>query len=247
MYSYDHYHAEHYSEVTSAAYEVSAAYLMRHVPTVQRLLDFGCGVGGFLVAAAARGVDAHGVEFHPSAVERAATATGLPVTLLADIEAADAKFDVIHLGDVLEHLPEPEATMRTLAQRLAPNGCFFVEGPIEQNLSVVRAVAATLKTAGRKVGRHASGSLPPFHLTFTTAASQQHFFNTVLKYRTERFDVSETGWPYVSVSGTNHSLSAKVRRLLGTLAVEASRLNAFLPDELKLANRFTAIVRPTGS
>ena len=53
------------------------------------------------------------------------------------MKASGRRYDIIYMGDVLEHLPAPAATLRDLDGLLAPGGLFFVEGPLEDNVSLV--------------------------------------------------------------------------------------------------------------
>lgn len=107
------------------------------------LLDFGCGNGVFLRLARGLGLRAIGVE--PDAAARAEAARFAPVA--ASLEQADAlyapqvaggqesaaaampRYDRIILRHVLEHLPEPLATLRELSKRLAPEGRVLIGVP----------------------------------------------------------------------------------------------------------------------
>jgi SAM-dependent methyltransferase len=94
----------------------------------RRLLDFGCGAGQFLAAAAERGFRATGVDLSRDAVERARKRGhdahfGAP----ADIpEIAAGGFDVITMWSVLAHLATPVEDLTTLHDLLAPGGALLI-------------------------------------------------------------------------------------------------------------------------
>lgn len=100
-------------------------YLDRHLPhDSDCVLDFGCGAGEFLERIARPGRRLFGVE-PVSPVRRARS-----WTLLADGEIeAQAPYDWITLGHVLEHLDEPSGVLRRLAATLAEGGGLWIATP----------------------------------------------------------------------------------------------------------------------
>lgn len=241
MYSRASYHDEHYAElVTGGRYGRSAAVLRAHVGPGARLLDFGCGNGSFLVAARDAGFNVEGIEFSPSAIEGARERTGLPVSDLETVRARGGRFDVVHLGDVLEHLPHPRETLTDLAGLLTPGGAFFIEGPLQSNPSVVFFVAALTKKVKRLLGRDRPGVTPPTHLILVAQRAQRQFFTRAMGYREVFFHVSENGWPYRVERPTRLSPGGLVRRAIGLAAVIASRVVPGRPRPL--GNRFEALL-----
>jgi SAM-dependent methyltransferase len=94
-----------------------------------RVLDHGAGIGDVALELARRGhettyLDVDGVTkaFARWRAERA----WLPVTFVSRLEEAEGPFDTIISLDVLEHLPEPEAEVDALVERLAPGGRIVV-------------------------------------------------------------------------------------------------------------------------
>jgi len=69
-------------------------------------VDYGCGGGDLLVGATTRGWRALGVELAPDVVNETSRRTGLPVLTVEGALAKGACADVLHLGDVLEHLTD---------------------------------------------------------------------------------------------------------------------------------------------
>jgi 2-polyprenyl-3-methyl-5-hydroxy-6-metoxy-1,4-benzoquinol methylase len=107
----------------------------RHIPlpTGKRLLDVGCGGGLFLRISKKLGAIEQGVEPSAYAADQAQK-QGLRVfcgTLesFAEQTPADVKFDIITASHVLEHVPEPVATLRTMRRFLAPQGFIWIAVP----------------------------------------------------------------------------------------------------------------------
>jgi SAM-dependent methyltransferase len=115
-----------------------------------RLLDVGCASGWLLKHAAARGWQAQGVEIAPDAVAHA-RAQGLDV-FQGDLLAARfpaARFDLVYLGDVLEHTHDCRAVVLEVARILKPGGLIYLRGPITTH-SLARSLALGLYgTLGR--------------------------------------------------------------------------------------------------
>jgi SAM-dependent methyltransferase len=100
-----------------------------------RILDVGCGGGAYLYRLNRWGWDAYGVE--PSATgARQAQNLGLNVKqgMLEEARFEDNFFDVIRLGNVVEHLPNPKATFREIGRILKPKGLVYLTVPNTRSL-----------------------------------------------------------------------------------------------------------------
>jgi SAM-dependent methyltransferase len=97
------------------------------------VLDVGCADGRFLLAARGRGFRVRGVEVSPEA--RAAVPAELSQVVHGALAEACAHgpFDAATLWDVLEHLPDPLAALRTLRDALAPRALVGVVVPVIDN------------------------------------------------------------------------------------------------------------------
>lgn len=94
-----------------------------------RILDFGCGIGGFVDAAQYAGWDSYGIDISPSidiARER-----GLKVFQgqLEDLNLPPHFFDVITLFDVVEHILDLNKLLVEIKQFLRPGGVMIIATP----------------------------------------------------------------------------------------------------------------------
>jgi len=126
-----------------------------------RLLEVGSASGWLLRHAAARGWQARGVE--PSA-EAVAHARSLGLEIhhgdLASAGLPEGAFDLVYMGDVLEHVPDCRATLAEAARVLRPGGFLFLRGPITTH-SLARSLALGALGA---LGRDLVLREPPYHL-----------------------------------------------------------------------------------
>ena len=107
----------------------------------RRILDIGCGRGGFAVWLAqqpATPKEVVGCDFSPAAVSKAreyALASALSGIRweVADIQSlaqfADGEFDTVSSTETIEHVPDPPLAVRQLARVLKPGGRLFLTTP----------------------------------------------------------------------------------------------------------------------
>jgi 2-polyprenyl-3-methyl-5-hydroxy-6-metoxy-1,4-benzoquinol methylase len=101
------------------------------VPRRGDLLDVGPNIGTSLSLARERGWRVHGIEINAEAARYCRERRGLDVvagTLGAQTYPA-GRFDVVLMGDVIEHVASPADTMRTVARILRPGGAVLVSTP----------------------------------------------------------------------------------------------------------------------
>jgi SAM-dependent methyltransferase len=80
-------------------------------------------MGAFVAVAREAGLVAHGTEMAPMAVKKANELFGVSLHL-GDIDSlpGDEQYDAVVLWDVIEHCPRPDLVLRTVSQRVRPNG-----------------------------------------------------------------------------------------------------------------------------
>jgi SAM-dependent methyltransferase len=143
----------------------------RHLDRIERLLrpghvlDVGCATGDFLLLAAERGWEAFGVDPSPARQQALAAGVRMVGRTIDDADVAPHSIDLITFWDVLEHLPDPVASLRRARELLAPGGL----------------VAATVPNAGSAVARVSGARWFGYktageHLQFFSAATVSRCF-----------------------------------------------------------------------
>ena len=153
----------------------SKIFLQRYRPQPgDRLLDVGCGVGTFMMAAEAQGWRVEGIELSDSAVRASNKIHNIPVQIgdFLQIDLEPGAFRAIVAWEVLEHLPNPRAFVAKARRLLSPGG----------------VLACSVPNEGSKVPSppvRGPASVPPVHLNFWDTDSLNRFFE-INGFRVER-------------------------------------------------------------
>jgi SAM-dependent methyltransferase len=101
------------------------------LPAAARVLEAGCGYGGNLAMLGQLG-EVHAFEFDDEARAHATRLAPRPVAYgrLPDAIGFDGeRFDLVAMLDVLEHIDDDVASLRSLGDRLAPGGAVLLTVP----------------------------------------------------------------------------------------------------------------------
>ncbi len=131
-----------------------------------KLVDIGCGLGEFLVAARDVGWDVIGTDPLEDQAEFARRERGLDVraALLEDSGLPEGSFDVLTAQHVLEHVPDSAGFLESVARWVRPGGVVAIEVP---NFDSVQ----------RKVERSTWRGLRPLeHIVHFTPETLAHAF-----------------------------------------------------------------------
>lgn len=118
--------------------------LLKYSPPPARILELGSGHGSFVGLMAQAGYDASGLEVSAWVVEFGKKTFGVPIALgpIEDQSIAEGSLDAIVSFDVLEHLPDPVATMDHCLGLLKPNGVLLIQTPrFRDEMSYAQLVA----------------------------------------------------------------------------------------------------------
>jgi len=123
--------------------EIDVATLARNgIRPGATVCDVGCGNGGMLGRLGNAGFEVVAIEPDAGAravVEKAGFRVFAGSAERLPEELADAQFDVVTMGHVLEHCLDPRTAVRNIARLLAPGGRFIVETPNNDCLGARRA------------------------------------------------------------------------------------------------------------
>ena len=111
--------------------DASWSFIERWLPEPGTFLDVGCGTGRLLYLAHRAGWDPCGLELSDEAAKLARDVLGMPVTVgdFLTIDPENAKYDLVALRHVLEHLVDPILALEKINARLKPNGYALFEMP----------------------------------------------------------------------------------------------------------------------
>ncbi len=159
-------------------------YMLAHYPGRRfRYLEVGCGPGYTLKSLESLGWEAHGLEISTHAADFARNHLGLPV-VTGNIETTEEfrsdQFDLVYMGDVIEHLRSPSATVAKFGQIIEPGGLLVLALPSALNLPALRIGLAAYGV----LGRQRKMDIRPYHLyEFTPrtirALLEKHGFEVV--------------------------------------------------------------------
>jgi SAM-dependent methyltransferase len=110
-------------------------YWLRHLLGYKlppcKVLELGCAHGGFVALMRWAGFDATGLELSPWVAEQARQLFQVPM-LVGPVDQQTLEpgsLDVVIAHDVMEHLPDPETTLRQAARLLKPDGLLIIQMP----------------------------------------------------------------------------------------------------------------------
>lgn len=164
------------SKLTSSFYDDSPrSEMLRFVPaSSRRVLDVGCHTGEFGRAVKMKcSAEVWGIEPNPETAKVAAKSLDRVFNEFFSeaTPVEDNYFDVISFNDVLEHIPDPWATLQLAARKLSPNGTVVVSIP---NLRHIDNLVHLLRE--RDFRYEETGIRDKTHLRFFTRRSAPRLF-----------------------------------------------------------------------
>ena len=108
--------------------------MMRQKPPGRKFLDVGCSLGFVVKAAETLGLEGHGIDIDPAAVELAKHQHGpachFEAISIQDLAArGGAAFDMVYLSEVIEHVRDPEDFIAHVSAVMRPGAVAYVTCP----------------------------------------------------------------------------------------------------------------------
>lgn len=153
-------------------------------------LDYGCGEGKLLTAAAGLGWKVLGIEFDEKVARQLETATQMKVITAREALSHSAIADVLHLGDVIEHMTNINEQMVPILKLIKPGGLLIAQGPLEANLNLFML---GIRLA-RSLRRSTKPDIAPYHVMLATKEGQHRCFRR-FNLSEKEFLVTEVAWP----------------------------------------------------
>jgi SAM-dependent methyltransferase len=134
--------------------------ITQHALHLNKILDYGCGTGEFLKTCHVQGLQAFGIE--PSTQARKHIISELQPRVYSDLQyLKEVEFSHITLWHVLEHVEDPNLTLKNLRARLQKNGTIFIAVPNHESYDA------------RKYKQHWAGYDVPRHLWHFSQSSMR--------------------------------------------------------------------------
>lgn len=190
--------------------------------TNKKILDFGCGNGGFLELASTMASASVGIELEQRVLDF--YHDNKDFELFENIEyvekKSDAKFDVITSFHVFEHLIDPVETLKKLSKLLEPNGTIVIEVPNSSDALITLYEneefkkftywsqhlflfnASTLATTGKKAG------LRPVSIT----QFQRYPLSNHLHWLSNKKPGGHNIWPFIDTAELNSAYENSLAR-----------------------------------
>ncbi|MBI5233838.1 MAG: class I SAM-dependent methyltransferase [Deltaproteobacteria bacterium] len=182
----------------------------------RRLLDIGCGTGGFLKKAEGIGFYAEGIDFSEKAIEVAKKHYGLKQVFSSTLNEfasrfPDKIFDVVTAFQMLEHLDDLQGFMDTVKRLLTAKGRLVLSVPNRERMVVSSCKSNTLYGE--------LSDYPPHHLTRWNRASIEAFL------KKHNFEVVDMRISRVSLNELRELITQKIP---GLSHVQASVVSRFI-------------------
>jgi len=131
-------------------------------------IDYGCGDGKLLAKLHTLGWDVLGIDFN---TDYASSLSDKGIKVIGPDEPTNIRADILHLGDVLEHLIDLETELPKILDLLKTDGYFVAHGPLEGNHNLFYEAMRFGKRFKKNRTR-----MPPHHVTLSTTRGQKALF-----------------------------------------------------------------------
>ena len=158
-------------------------------------LDYGCGADPSTFKISQQcGLAPVGMEFSQDVRDAVMIKTGKKIYSRDDLMGSNELFDIIFLGDVIEHLVNPEIELESLRRKLKVGGVLIAQGPLEGSWTLTHFVVIlfALLTRGKL------SEFPPYHVSLATRRSMLKIMKSS-GFKNVNIKCTEVTWPAPSL------------------------------------------------
>lgn len=155
------------------------------------LLDYGCGADPMTFEVSQKNrLEPSGMEFSEDVRDAVMVKTGKKVYSPKELMESEELFNIIFLGDVIEHLVNPETELRALRNKLKKGGILIAQGPLQAAWTLTHLVVIffALLTKNR------SSDFEPYHVSLATKKSMLRIMESS-GFRNIKIECTEVTWP----------------------------------------------------
>jgi SAM-dependent methyltransferase len=183
------------------------------------LLDYGCGSGFYMKYSEKLGAKTVGIEFDEKFVEILKDKTDLEIYTFSKFsnKYKNIKFDFIHLGHILEHLPNPNELVLLLYNFATNETVFLIDGPLERNFCLSRVYV----DLGSFIKNKKQNEISPQHLSLTNKKSQILFFSDLGLIK-DKYYITEQYFPLPNKF--SKSMTSNISYLIASFSIILSKI-----------------------
>lgn len=160
-------------------------------PAEKLFLDFGCGASAdTVILAKALGFQAFGAEVAEDTREQANLVSGCEIFFPDEINFGQHQFDIVFMGDVLEHVMDPILLLESAQKSLRPGGVLIIQGPLEGAITLSNFFVS-LKA---RILFKCPSTFPPYHVSLARKSSIINMLR-VRGLTTVDLQITEPYWP----------------------------------------------------
>jgi len=172
-------------------------------PIQKYFLDYGCGAtADTVIMAKAMGFHSFGVEVAEKTRLEANRLSGCEIYSPAEMISGQHRFDIVFLGDVLEHVSDPISLLKSVHEKLNSGAMIIIQGPLEGALTISNFLVAIKARLMFK----RPGNFPPYHVSLATSNSMVKMLGAQGLF-VNQIEITEPYWPAPRLGSKDSFLS----------------------------------------
>lgn len=183
---------------------------LNHVST-SKFLDYGCGVDSKPIKTAmTRGFECYGMEYEAEIRSIAHKKSGVPILSKDEFLDSEMTFDLIFIGDVLEHLVDPAVDLANIVRKLNLDGIVYIQGPLQGSQTFLHTFVKLLAN----FTKNRTSSYPPYHVNLFSLDGMT-YLTDACGLEIKFVKVTEVDWPALSAKQLWSSFTFRALVLFG--------------------------------